>query len=329
MRTLAAHALRSLLLALTLDGCAAVTWNAADAAPREDASTADTGPEAAPDAGTDAAPDGLPEASAGRSCRGPAATVSINAPYPAALLDWLTGAVTFEATATRFGPELSPPQPNTVTLARLDAVLDDPSSFLPPFVGREVALLSGGPSDLARGQQAFFFAQTACVGNQTDCSGAGLSFRVLHRLDPAAYPNLPSALARARAFLSDRALYERMQSAVAIVVGEVRALEEPTQPPPTSEHSPLWRDALVQPSQTLCGAPDAPPVRVRFDSNAGPGGGRVTPLAVGQRLVLLLQPDPSGLSTRAWAVTEALDVQPESALARVQSLLARAPSLTL
>jgi hypothetical protein len=53
--------------------------------------------------------------------------------------------------------------------------------------------------------------------------------------------------------LLDRAVYDRMSGADAVLVGQVTSVDATPPPTPVSEHSPLWTDARVQSMTNLVG----------------------------------------------------------------------------
>jgi hypothetical protein len=249
------------------------------------------------------------------------------------VVDWVRQSSAFRGTV--LARDYTSPDPwNPDPARQLGVRLDRPVSsgqFLHDIAGQEVMVLFPDVPTLAVGDEAYFFVRWFEIGRS-------VSFELIGLALPGAYSDLETMVPAIERALADRALYDRMVASRLVVLGVVGAVETPPQPPPCSEHSPLWNQASVATECQLLGGDASAPMQVRW--NASDDVSSAAPqLGTGERAILLLQPDTVSGSTSTpfncgvapppyqYALTNQLDVQPPGDVSRLLQLLACPPAL--
>ncbi len=207
--------------------------------------------------------------------------------------------------------------PRTAVI-RVDVVLAGMpgSSFLGSFVGKEITVLFAGPPPVTVGYDGYFFAQGWLVGTAIAVTETG-------HTPPAAYPGIETMVPQIQKVIADRALYDLMTTASAIVVGTVSGTRSVTGPPgPVSEHDPMWTEALVNASCALKGPASASPLVVRFAASDDVAWTTSPKLAASQVAAFILASDTvTKIPGAAYMAVNALAVQPTSAVDSMSALL--------
>ncbi|HTR53858.1 MAG TPA: hypothetical protein VMJ10_24355 [Kofleriaceae bacterium] len=139
-----------------------------------------------------------------------------------------------------------------------------------------------------------------------------------------------AAVPAVEALFADQVVYARVASADRIIAGTVTSVAPLANPVPCgSEHCPVWMQALVAPSASLCGSDAAAPVGVDFASSDDVAWTKAPKLAAGQTGVFLLHhTDVQDLMAPPVGdvfVISPDDVQPIGAEASLQALIASPP----
>ena len=201
-----------------------------------------------------------------------------------------------------------------LVLVRVDRPLRiDPA--VGDVTGRSVTVETPDDAGLAPGDQAVFFT-TAWIHAEE------IAVREVARLGPEDADDVASAVER----LPDLHLADRLAGAVAVVQAEVRAAQ-PVFGLVRDRQSPLWAEADLDVLSTLAG--DADGKRLFFPTSDSHHWYEAPTFAAGQRAIIVLHAnDPmagkwlDGVGGDVVTALDPADVQPESELEHVRSLLA-------
>jgi hypothetical protein len=249
------------------------------------------------------------------------------------LIDWtdqstalLRGTVT-QVNATTTG--IPPVSGRQQIVVRVDAVPFERAPFLSMFIGMEITILTPTGQECAPtvcdvGYQGYFFVSGLIVG-------ASIEDEQIARVDIGTYAHIEQDVPAIYAITQDKALYERMTSALGIVSGTVTATRS-LHTPITSEHSPDWGEADVSVDCALAGSLSGT-IHVRYAQSTDIAWNDSPKLTVGESAIFLLQDDnqqfpfsPPGVPG-AFVVVSGLDVQQPIAAEKLATLLACPPTL--
>ncbi|HEX8170232.1 MAG TPA: hypothetical protein VF824_06815 [Thermoanaerobaculia bacterium] len=210
------------------------------------------------------------------------------------------------------------PRENGTAVVRVDEIIDA-TPDLRSLQGKEVTVRLLRPNATRAGAQRIFYTEPYSYGRT-------LGVTEVASEEPRERGATRREVANARQQLRDRALAARIRSAERIVVArvvEVRPAPEMERAAreEASEHNPLWHIARLAVSETLKGERSAEAV-VRFAASRDVMWFGTPKLAVGQQVIVLMQPNPiKEFPTRGPIVIDPLDVQELSQRERVGLLL--------
>ncbi len=243
--------------------------------------------------------------------------------------------IVFEGTVLRTGAATMSGIPTAATIiVRVDNVLDKPSSVLLRN-GDSITVRVVDPSAFSQGTQATFYTQGWIYGE-------GIAVREIGHMASAAVAAAVASvggqgMSQARQQQQDEDLRARVQAANVIVVGRVASIGPSTiqsfastsQPPPISEHSPDWQEAVIEVESTIKGQ-EAEQVVVRFANSMDIAWYTYPKFTVGQEGTFILSQDElsgqpqamrAGNRVNAYAAVKSMDVRPRADADRIRQLV--------
>lgn len=158
--------------------------------------------------------------------------------FPPDLIRWTReSSLVLRGTVTRLDAStVSSVAPSGLYVVRVDRVLAG-TDLARGFAGREITVQPLGARP-AVGTEAWFFAQPWVIGD-------GLAVREIAEVAPGLFPDLELDVPAIQQRLADRALFDDLQQASAVLAGTVTGVGAQLQTNIGSEHDPLWADATV------------------------------------------------------------------------------------
>jgi hypothetical protein len=122
---------------------------------------------------------------------------------------------------------------------------------------------------------------------------------------------------------TDSAITDRLHRAVLVVKGRVLSVQHPAlvRPGPRSEHSPEWRQANVEVSETLKGSSKEKTIPVLFSSSSDIVWYRSHKFKPGEEGIFILEQPAATYGLQGFTALDPLDFQPVAEESRVRRLL--------
>jgi hypothetical protein len=212
-----------------------------------------------------------------------------------------------------------PVEENTA-IVRVDEVLEAPAS-MGDLAGQDVTVRLLKPEAVKAGSQLAFFTVVYSMGSSVGVAEIG------SRAFEGSSESLRNQIREARQELADEALGRRLASAELVVVGKVtetHPTSETANKVPSSEHDPMWWEAVLQVESVAKGQPVGARVTLFFPQTFDQRWGNAPKFQQGQEGIFLLHAEESKkYELRGYTALDAQDFQPKNQLDRIHRLLAK------
>lgn len=214
----------------------------------------------------------------------------------------------------------SVPVENNTAIVRVDEVLEAPAS-MGDLAGQDLTVRLLDPDADKVDEAKIFFTVVYSLGSSVGVAETGS--QAVERSSE----RLRSAIREARQQLMDEALGRRLASAdlvVAAKVGETRPTPETEKNVPSSEHDPLWWEAMLQVESVAKGKPVQGQVILYFPHTNDQRWGSAPKFEKGQEGIFLLHAEEGKkFGAGGYTALDAQDFQPKNQMDRVRRLMAQ------
>jgi len=212
------------------------------------------------------------------------------------------------------------PVENSTAIVHVDEVLEAPES-MGDLAGQDVTLRLVDPEAVKPGEARIFFTVVYSLGSSVGVAEIG------SQVVEKSSDRLRSQIREARQQLIDDELARRLVSADVVVVGKVgetRPTPETEKNVPSSEHDPLWWEAMVQVESVAKGKPIQGQVILYFPHTYDQRWGSAPKFEKGQEGIFLLHAEEGKkFGAGGYTALDAQDFQPKNQMDKVRRLMAQ------